>query len=313
MRRKYEERSMNIPWELLETYPDDIGRQKIDDYLARVVGNDEKCGVPPCVCGYRIGRSILSRPIEAYIVGNGRRRVAFFGAHHALETVTANVLYAFVYMLLTEKRLCGVDVAALLDSVTFYIVPMVDPDGAELVHNGCKESPMAQRLMAMSRGSYDNWQANARGVDLNHNYDFRFAEYKRVEADRGICPGARLWSGEYPESEPESHAVASLVRALSPSLVLSLHTQGEEVYCGLADSRGEKLGSLAADLCGYRFCRPTDTARFGGLCDYTGSLGIPSLTLELGRGVNPLPQSAARSCLLRVLPCLVRLPLLISK
>lgn len=304
---------MNIPCELFETYPDDIGRQIIGEKITRVAGNGEKSDTPPCICGYRIGRSILSRPIEAYIIGNGGRRVAFFGAHHALETVTANVLYAFVYILLTESRVCDVDIAALLGSVTFYIVPMVNPDGAEFVHNGYIDSPLTGRLRAMSGGGLDNWQANARGVDLNHNYDFRFAEYKRLEIERGICPGARLWSGEYPESEPESRAVASFVRALAPSLVLSLHTQGEEVYCGLAGGRGERLGNIAESLCGYRFCRPNDTACFGGLCDYTGALGIPSLTLELGRGINPLPQSAARSCILRILPCLVRLPMLISK
>ena len=29
---------------------------------------------------------------------------------------------------------------------------------------------------------FSHWQANARGVDLNHNYDSGFYEYKKIES-----------------------------------------------------------------------------------------------------------------------------------
>ena len=44
----------------------------------------------------------------------------------------------------------------------------------------------------LRNGDFLHWQANARGVDLNHNYDARWGEYKAIEAERGIVAGRRF-------------------------------------------------------------------------------------------------------------------------
>ena len=43
----------------------------------------------------------------------------------------------------------------------------------------------------MNGGSEDftRWQANVRGVDLNHNYDAGFDAYKQLEPSLGITGG----------------------------------------------------------------------------------------------------------------------------
>ena len=78
-------------------------------------------------------------------------------------------------------------------------------------------------------------------------------------------------------------------------LILTLHTQGEEIYYR---SGGKTLpGTYAAarkisSLCGYRLSEAEGLASYGGLTDWCiRSLGIPALTLECGKGVNPLPLS----------------------
>jgi g-D-glutamyl-meso-diaminopimelate peptidase len=82
-----------------------------------------------------------------------------------------------------------------------------------------------------------------------------------------------------------------------PAAVLSLHTQGEEIYyrgggCELAGVRAAAM--RLASLSGYRLGEPSGPAAYGGLCDYTtASLGIPSFTVECGRGENPLPPQDA--------------------
>ena len=260
---------------------------------------------------YEIGRSVLGRSIEALKIGKGRGRVAIFGTHHALESITANVLYAFVYIMLSgngrELILGDCDRGLFLSMYTYFIIPCLNPDGVELRYHGEGETLLSDRQRRMSGGDYSSWQANGRGVDLNHNYDFGFAEYKEIERERGIMPGASLYSGEYPESEPETHAAAAFVRALAPKAVVSLHTQGEEIfYSPTAAARG---AARMAELTGYRLSMPTDTAAYGGLCDYTGGvLGIPSFTLELGRGKNPLSETLVPQLVRRVGHALLRLP-----
>ncbi|MBQ2793889.1 MAG: hypothetical protein IKL79_02550 [Clostridia bacterium] len=257
-----------------------------------------------------LGYSIRRRPIDMYKFGKGRGRVVFFGTHHALESITANILYTFVYTLNGGERLDLYDgeVPELYTSLyTYYVVPCLNPDGVEIRFSGDKLSPIFPRVAKMADGDFSSWQANARGVDLNHNYEYGFAEYKAVEAARGIRAGVSLYSGEYPESEPESRLAANLVRILKPRAVVSLHTQGEEIFYAPTDAC--RAARALGRICGYSVGLPTDTALYGGLCDYTGyALSIPSFTLEIGRGKNPLPESDVPAALKRVGPALLTLP-----
>ena len=162
----------------------------------------------------------------------------------------------------------------------------------------------------MLRESSSPWQANARGVDLNHNFNCGFFEYKKTETERGITAGATLYSGEYPESEPESRAVASLVRVLSPIGVISLHSQGEEILHGESEKLF-RIGERMTELSGYPNAAPSGTAAYGGLCDYTSSIGIPSFTVEVGKGRNPLPINLLPRLYSRLYPLLLRFPTLL--
>ena len=152
------------------------------------------------------------------------------------------------------------------------------------------------------------WQANARGVDLNHNYDYRFSEYKRIEEERDISAGPTLYSGEYPESEPETRCVANLVRTVAPRAVVSLHAQGEEIYAFPHTKRVKRIAGRLAGMCGYSLSVPDGTASYGGLSDYSGSLGIPSFTFEVGKGKNPLPESLISEVFIRVRDAIALLP-----
>jgi len=291
---------------------------RLPDCFFAVADEEGRCFMSRCIearghtSSYRIGRSIEGRAIEMYKIGKGRGRVALFGAHHALERITSNILYAIIYILSygLGTNYVGLDIALLHSLASFYIVPSVNPDGVELHHRGMGSGFLQGRQAAMSGGDFSHWQANARGVDLNHNYDYGFAEYKQLEKERGIAPGATLYSGEYPESEPETRAVGAFLRALGPDAVISLHTQGEEIYHS-KDGKGIAMAGLVSRYTGYTCSTPTDTAAYGGLCDYTASLGIPSLTIEIGRGKNPLPQSAIIPALQRITEPLLLLPSLL--
>ena len=278
---------------------------------ARIKMHESILNISPSVEYFRIGKSISGRELLAYKIGNGRGRVAFFAAHHALESITANLLYSVIYLALSGRAPVGNgnSLSHLLSLYTYYFVPCVNPDGIELRLTLSSDSPIAYRFCHLYE-SFPRWQANERGVDLNHNYDYGFYEYKSIERERKISAGATLYSGEYPESEPESRAAASFVRALAPVAVVSLHSQGEEIF--FFPSTADRAAASLAKMTGYKLSYPTDTAAYGGLCDYTGGiLSIPSFTLEVGRGKNPLDESQLPSLIAKLTPPLLLLPTLL--
>lgn len=253
---------------------------------------------PECDTGI-IGRSILGKDIDYYKIGSGKRNIIAVGAHHGMEHITSAALYEFVDFL-TEKSerglsYCGINLEFLLRKFAFWIIPCVNPDGVEMEISGIEKTPLYLRQLRMNGQSLDfsDWQANARGVDLNHNYDAGFFEYKRLEEAEGITAGKTRFSGEYPESEPETHALASFIRTLMPEAVVSLHTQGEEIFSKPDTEYVERIAGRLVRSLGYKPSVAEGLSAFGGLCDYTGSvLNIPSFTVELGRGKNPLPYSS---------------------
>lgn len=247
-----------------------------------------------------MGKSIEGRPISFLRIGRGQKNILYVGTHHAMENITAAILLRFAEDLARNrgKKLYGLSLPYLLETRSFYFVPMLNPDGVHLRLYGSEEGELLhERKMRMTgeTGDFSHWQANARGVDLNHNYDAGFASYKMLEVQNGIVAGATRYSGAFPLSEPESAALAAMVQSLSPTLILSLHTQGQEIYAaGAAASPAiARIGRSLATLSGYTFTVPEEEmASYGGLADWAGGvLGIPSFTVECGKGENPLPFS----------------------
>ena len=86
-------------------------------------------------------------------------------------------------------------------------------------------------VFAHCGGDLSHWQANARGVDLNHNFDAGFDIARRQVEQTGIyLPGPTKYGGPFPFSEPETRALADFCRLYAPRQVVALHSQGEEIY-----------------------------------------------------------------------------------
>ena len=179
---------------------------------------------------FSIGKSVEGRELYAFKIGSGSRRVFICGAHHGMEWLTAKVCMEFGKELAdacagrksfeqqaSTQQICFKDETHCgkensFDFPSVYIVPMVNPDGVEIAASGYR------------------WQANARGVDLNHNYDALWSLSRVAEEKFGIVrPCASKYGGEYPESEPESRALADFTRANNFDAVFALHSQGEVI------------------------------------------------------------------------------------
>jgi g-D-glutamyl-meso-diaminopimelate peptidase len=257
--------------------------------------------------GYSVlGHSILGKEIPILSLGSGKDTVLYVGAHHGMEWLTSILLLRFVLDICGAAKqntpLYGISVSKLLSSYTIHVVPMLNPDGVEYqIHGVGKENPLRERLICMNGGSEDfsSWQANARGVDLNHNYDAGFEEYKLWELQNGILGGKPTrYSGECPESEPEIAYLCGFIRFQEELKgVLTLHTQGEEIFYRSGNKNPPEALRIAqrlAVLCGYRLSLAEGPAAYGGLTDWCiQKMERPSFTLECGKGKNPLPLSQA--------------------
>ncbi len=242
-----------------------------------------------------IGKSVMERDIPCLIAGSGEKRVLLNGAHHGLEYLTALFLVRFCGEL--EERssrgqdFLGFDARGLLKKCTVYIIPMVNPDGVDIAVNGLNiTDPHHRRLISLvgihSFGKV--WQANARGVDINHNYNALWS----AVAEK---PAPTRYGGEYPESEPETRAVVQFIRRIQPDLLIAFHSQGRELYYdfdGMTARRSRELAEKMAAESGYAVCVPTGCAAFGGCKDwFIKEYGREGFTVEIGAGKNPLPES----------------------
>ena len=266
------------------------------------------------------GKSLLARDIPVLKIGNGSKRLLLVGGVHASEHLTCSLLLRFAAdyceAAATGGRMYTLCMPYLLETRTLYIIPMLNPDGTELVLHGPDSArPLDTRLVGMCPdGDFSHWQANARGVDLNHNFAAGFAEYKKLELAASIVAGASKYSGEAPESEPETGAVCSFIRAADIRLLAAFHTQGEEIYCdcnGYCPPMGRAIGATLARMCGYKLTHPEGGAAYGGLKDwFITEFGRPGYTFECGRGKNPLDHSMLLPTYARLREALFHLPVM---
>ena len=272
------------------------------DHQALTETVDGLCAEYPFLQYRYLGTSILGRGIPLLSLGSGKRAVLYVGAHHGMEWITSILLCHFTDDLCQAYKkgtaICRISVNALLQAYTVFIIPMLNPDGVEYqIHGVNEDHPLYDRLLTMNGGSTDfsHWQANARGVDLNHNYNAGFWEYKILEKEHVIpCGAPTRYSGEAPESEPETAALCNFIR-FHTSLcgVMTLHTQGEEIFyqsAGGCPKKTEQVAKKLAEISGYRLSTADGLASYGGLSDWClQKAGLSSFTIECGKGTNPLP------------------------
>lgn len=246
-----------------------------------------------------MGRSVLGRSLWGITLGAGRERVLMAAAFHAQEWLTSLVclrLCEEMCIALQHRReLCGWDLHRALAGRSLVFVPLVNPDGVRIALHGAEGADdYADTVRALGGDTAGLWQANVRGVDLNHNFNAGWAELQRGEQKKGIVgPAARQWGGPAPESEPESRALADLCRRGNFRHVVALHSQGEEIYWRYGDRTplaSRLMAMVLASASGYRVATPGGLAAHGGFKDwFIEEFGRPGFTLELGKGQNPLP------------------------
>ena len=248
-----------------------------------------------------IGESLCSRPVDMLCVGNRKKQVLFAGAFHGMEWITSLLLLKFLddlcFCIMTGKSMCGVSPGAILNQRGLAMIPCVNPDGVEIQINGADSAGKYDQLVrSVSGGDTLHWQANAAGVDINHNFSAGRERLLKMEKENGITSAAPTrYGGRYAESEPETRIIASYCRAGNISHALAFHSQGEEIYWSYGsykDPEAHKMAKIMSYSSGYTLSEPEGLAVGGGFKDwFEEHFSRPAFTIEVGKGKNPLPVS----------------------
>ncbi len=220
---------------------------------------------------------------------NAKKKILIQSAMHAREWLNSQLVMKMA------ERCCksyysgkynGTAYKKLFNKVCVYIVPMLNPDGVNISQYGLAriKSPSLKKLAKrLGRGSYSRWKANARGVDLNRNFNAGF----RKNNSKGTKRGREGYSGPYAFSERETKAIVKLVDKIKPKAVINYHEAGRVIYY----TKSSSLLSLVRQKTGYRPVRESISGANGSFGDYLTKKGITWCTPETCSGSAPVGHS----------------------
>jgi g-D-glutamyl-meso-diaminopimelate peptidase len=259
-----------------------------------------------------IGKSVLGKNIYGAFVRAGKNLpwVLLVGGMHAREHLSADLVIRLTKDYLKNFGKYNYNLA---------VVPLSNPDGAELCLHGLVGVSALNKKRLIKINGGDNfllYKANARGVDINNNFDANW----HTQFSKKTTPSSQGYYGKKPFSEPETRAIKRETQKLKPSLVISYHLKGEEIYFDFFQplktyARDRKVAEIFANATGYKIV-PSQNVSSGGYKDWcVQKLGITALTIELGsdRFVHPYPQEEIEniydknSCTLKAIEAALRI------
>lgn len=253
-----------------------------------------------------IGYSVLGKPIPYIRLGTGNKEVMYAGSFHANEWITSLLLMKFIEEFCIEYENDGnlyeKNVKKIYDETSIYIVPMLNPDGVDLVtgainkntgiYNQFKDISLKFKNIPFPNG----WKANFNGVDLNLQFPAGWNNARKIKFSQGYTnPAPRDFVGFGPLTEPEALAIYNFTLIHKFSRILAYHSQGEVIYWQFQNynpPNSREIGEKLSNASGYALEETPYNSSFAGYKDwFIQDYNKPGYTIEVGLGENPLPIS----------------------
>lgn len=252
-----------------------------------------------------IGNSVMGKPIYYLRIGNGNTQLFYNASFHANESITTPLLLQFAEeyadAFLHEKNIGGVPATELYAEYSLYLVPMVNPDGVDLVNGILTNGPYYRQAEQIAFEFPQipfpaGWKANIDGTDLNLQFPAGWQNAKDIKYQQGYDrPAPRDYVGTAPLSAPESLAVYRFTLEHDFALILAYHTQGEVIYWKYLDYEPQNSYEIAryfGEVSGYAVEVTPSESGYAGYKDwFIQQYNRPGYTIEVGKGENPLPMS----------------------
>ena len=199
--------------------------------------------------------------------------------------------YCFSYV--NNLRIFNVNARTLFNSVSIYIMPMVNPDGVDLVTGEISPNSSLYTNTKLIADNYptipfpSGWKANIRGVDLNLQFPAGWEQARQIKFEQGFTsPSPRDFVGFGPLTEPEALAIYNFTLEHNFSLILSYHTQGEVIFWQFQNYRPQNsfwIGSTFARISSYSLEETPYNSSFAVFKDwFIQNYTRPGFTIEAG-------------------------------
>ncbi len=252
-----------------------------------------------------IGNSVMGKKLTVLQIGEGTRQVFYNAAFHANEWITTPVLLKFAEdyaeAVAQGQQLAGVRASWLYYGFTLSMLPLVNPDGVDLVAGVLDNAEYENQAESIAKDYPgipfpQGWKANIEGVDLNLQFPAGWENARKIKYAQGYrSPAPRDFVGTAPLEAPESRAVYDYTVRNHFDLILAYHTQGEVIYWKYLDYEPENSYRIAryfGQVSGYAVEETPSASGYAGYKDwFIQDYNKPGYTVEVGRGINPLPMS----------------------
>ena len=260
----------------------------------------------PFIQVQNVGFSVLGKQLPIIRIGRGPKEVFYSASFHANEWITSVILMKFIedycVSYTNNSTLFGYNIQNLFRTTSIYIMPMVNPDGVNLVTGSYPANSSIYRSFQSIAANYPNisfpngWKANFNGIDLNLQFPAGWEQAKEIKYSQGfISPAPRDFVGFGPLTEPEVLAIYNFTLEHNFRLVISYHTQGQEIYWNFQNINppdGFRIGTEFSNASGYTLANVPFNSSFAGYKDwFIQNYNKPGYTVEAGLGNNPLPIS----------------------
>ena len=264
-----------------------------------------------------IGITTDGRNLYRIVIGSrdAKKKILVVGAIHAREYITAPLVMRQIKEMLDKRE----DGDKSLDEICIEYVPMVNPDGVTISQsgiNGLNKEESKKKLQEIidswsewglkeNKDKYNwflnKWKNNLNGVDINHNFPTQGWPNR---ADSRKRPCNEFYKGASAGSESETQYLITLVNNENFDAVLNYHTQGQIIYWSnqhaAADvlAKDRAMADIVAAYTGYKLVAPeADGSKYGtGFKDWLDwEKGIPNVTVEVGIGTSPVPETQIES------------------
>ncbi|SDF74975.1 g-D-glutamyl-meso-diaminopimelate peptidase [Fontibacillus panacisegetis] len=251
---------------------------------------------PELISYESLGQTKYGRELWAIKLGRGESTIFLNGSHHAREWMTTTLLmkmidtYAAAYY--NNAEISKNNIRDLLDKVTIWIVPMVNPDGVTLSQQGTAglSSSLAKTLKQYNGNStnFNRWKANMQGIDLNRQYP---ANWSNIKNSKGY-PWYQNYKGKQPAQALEVQIMMNFTYKIDPELTIAYHSSGEILfwhYNTLSKNlaRDKSIALDISKLTGYSLVQPEKNPSGGGYKDwFIQEFDRPGLTIEIGEYVG---------------------------
>ncbi|MGN0571903.1 MAG: M14 family zinc carboxypeptidase [Candidatus Fimenecus sp.] len=237
------------------------------------------------------GRTVAKRGIFSLTLGEGTDTVLFLAGLEAEDTAASLLLYRFFARLCaayhTDGSLCNVQIRRSLQGRKITIVPCVSPDAFEIRRYGALGAGCYAGLVSRAAGNtFASWRANARGVNIAHNFDFH---HQSVLLDTAAAnPSPFAYAGPAPESETETQAVVRLCLREDFRHSVILAGFGRHLFWSGAEGCFEKneiplTAKVLAGAADYTLSEKEETLRHGAFSEwFSTEFHRPAFTVAAG-------------------------------